>query len=369
VIAGGNPAGTAGVGGFPDPPTGSPGDIAAIARALSGAADDLEHVDGGLRGASATLATDWQGYAAAAYHGASDGLASVARGGAESFRDCARAVSGYSGALEQAQSEIHRLRVLYDAAMAAEASAGSTVSGLQNKLASATKPAQISKLNTGISSAQSDAQNAAFDASGYARRASSTLDEFKHTQARYAQVLSGARLTPGGGPAPGSPFVPFEPAGAPGPGFGVPLTAGAIFPGLLSSAYGGVIPVGNPWANPIPGYGRYEDDTTPEAVPTNDLANAVALVAAPEAAGPVEDLLGSGARTLAERLGIGTAEREAAQGAAGQAAARSGDIGAMNRLEFEASPKHPDLPAENGQGALDNSLQVSANSTRRVGVD
>jgi hypothetical protein len=46
-----------------------------------------------------------------------------------------------------------------------------------------------------------------------------------------------------------------------------------------------------------------------------------------------------------------------------------GDMGAMNRLEFQASPKHPDLPAESGQRSLDNSLQLSDNSTRRVGVD
>jgi hypothetical protein len=41
----------------------------------------------------------------------------------------------------------------------------------------------------------------------------------------------------------------------------------------------------------------------------------------------------------------------------------------MQRLEFEASPKHPDLAPEIGQDALDNSLSISENTTRRVGID
>src|SRR6202035_1084994 len=129
VIPGGNPGG-GGVA-FPNPPTGSPGEITAIARSLSSAADDLERVGGGLRGASATLAQDWQGYAANAYHASSEGLATVAHGGAASFRDCAQALSGYSSALDHAQSEIHRLRGLYDAEVAAQASAAGTIGGLQ----------------------------------------------------------------------------------------------------------------------------------------------------------------------------------------------------------------------------------------------
>ena len=66
---------------------------------------------------------------------------------------------------------------------------------------------------------------------------------------------------------------------------------------------------------------------------------------------------GSDAAKLAEDLGDDGGETAV------------GDMGAMNRLEFQASPKHPDLPAESGQRSLDNSLQLSDNSTRRVGVD
>jgi uncharacterized protein YukE len=241
MIIAGDPGTASGAAGFPDPPTGSPGGVAAIARSLSSAAEDFDRVHGRLNVASSTLAEDWQGYAAAAYHACSDGLASVARGGAESFRDCADALTGYSRALDHAQSEIHRLRGLYDAAMAAEASAAGAVSGLQNKLGAATKQSDITKLSDKISSDQTAVQNAGFSASGYARQATAVLEEFRQAESRYAQVLDGARLTPNGGPAPGSPFEPFEPVGAPGPGFGVPATVGSVVPGLLAGAFGGVI--------------------------------------------------------------------------------------------------------------------------------
>jgi RHS repeat-associated protein len=52
------------------------------------------------------------------------------------------------------------------------------------------------------------------------------------------------------------------------------------------------------------------------------------------------------------------------------------DVGAMKRLEYEASPKHGSTTRGNvsaapkrGQNALDNSVQVKGTSTRRVGVD
>lgn len=113
MILGGDPSGGGpGSAAFPRPPRGSPGGIAAAARALSQAADDLDRADGGLHGASSMLASDWQRYAAAAYHASSDGLAVVARGGDETFRECARAVSGYGRALDRAPWEIRRLCVL-----------------------------------------------------------------------------------------------------------------------------------------------------------------------------------------------------------------------------------------------------------------
>jgi len=309
VIIGGDPGSgsTGSGGGFPDSPTGSPGEIGAIARALVGAGDDFENLESGLRSASATLAEDWQGYAAGAYHACSDGLATVARGGAESFRDCARAVSGYSRALDHAQSEIRRLRVLYDAAMAAEASASSAGGGLENKLASAKKPAELTKLNDKITSDQTDAQNAAYSAGGYARQATAVLEAFKAAQSRYTQVLSGDRLTANGGPAPGSPFRPSEPAGAPGPWFGAPAFGG--MPGDLPAAYGGVIPAGNPLSvsDQIPGYGIYYDATHGNLTSPGDLTNLIVAVASLGMGGPLEDL----AARLAARVGIGAAGRAA----------------------------------------------------------
>jgi uncharacterized protein YukE len=319
MIVGGNP-GAGAV--FPDPPTGSPGEIAAIARSLSGVGDDLEHVDGRLHGASATLAQDWQGWAAAAYHACSDGLASVARGGAESFHACAQAVAGYSHALEHAQSQIKRLRVLYDAATAAEASASSALGGLQSKLASTTKASAVSDLNSRIASAQTASQDAAFSATGYARQAAAVLAEFKHAEGRYTQVLAGARLTPGGGPAPGSPFRPFEPAGAPGPGFGVPATAGAIFPGLLAGAYGGVIPVGDPWASDIPGYGVYMDATHGNATSPGDLTNLIGLLAG-GVIGPFRGLGEEWLIKLAAAVGVGGVGRTAVDEAEQKAIAKA----------------------------------------------
>ncbi|MDQ6775094.1 MAG: hypothetical protein M3071_02490 [Actinomycetota bacterium] len=317
MIPGGNPGG--GSVGFPNPPTGSPGEIAAIARSLSSAADDLDRVGGGLRGASSTLAQDWQGYAANAYHASSDGLATVAHGGAASFRDCAKALSGYSSVLDHAQSEIRRLRRLYDAEMAAQASAASALTGLQSKLASATKPAAVTNLTSQISTAQTAAQNAATGATGYAGQASTVLADFKRAETRYADVLNGTTLTPGGRPALGGPWLPFAPAGAAGPGFGAPTTDGGVLPGALAAAYGGVIPVGNPWASPIPGYGVYEDGHTPEAVPDGVITQAAVLVGSFFAAGPLGDLGAGVLRSLGEALGIGGAG-SAAVTAAGERA-------------------------------------------------
>jgi uncharacterized protein YukE len=317
VIIGGDP-GSAGSGGlgFPDPPTGSPGDIDGISRSLSSAADDFENVESGLRGASATLAEDWKGYAANAYHACSDGLASVARGGAASLRDCARAVSGYSRALDHAQSEIRRLRVLYEAAVAAEASAMTAASGLENRLASATKYSDITKLNSHISADQGSAANAAYSAAGYARQAAAVLEEFKQAQSRYTQLLTGATL-PNGSRGPGSPFGPFaEPAGAPGPGFGLPFAGGAAMPGVLPGVYGGVIPTGNPYSNnQIPGYGPYYDAGHQNLTSPGDLTDVIAGVATLGVDLPVGAVGGALARklaALAAEMGLGTAGREAA---------------------------------------------------------
>jgi uncharacterized protein YukE len=334
IIGGGpGPAATA----FPDPPTGSPGEVGSIARALSQASEDLDHAGAGMRAASATLAQDWQGYAAQAYHACSDGLTSVAQGGAASFRECAEAVSGYARALDHAQSEIRRLRGLYDAEMAAQANAATALNGLANKLGSATKPAAVKDLNSQIFAAQTAGTNAATGATGYARQANAVLEEFRGAETRYAQVLSGATLTPGGRPAPGGPWVPFASAGSPGPGFGVPTTVGGVVPGVLPSLYGGTIPVGNPWSSPIPGYGVYKDATTPEAVPDGIITDGTMLAASFFAAGPLGDLGAGALRSLGEALGIGGAG-SAAITAAGRTAYAERVLGALESGETRSSP-------------------------------
>jgi len=324
MIIGGDPGGGGpGSAAFPAAPQGSPGGIAAAARTLSQAGDELDRAEGGLHGASSMLASDWQGYAAAAYHSSSDGLASVARAGAETFRECAQAVSGYGRALDHAQSEIRRLRVLYDEAKSHQTAASGLASRLEGALLAATKQSEVTRLDTQIKTATGQGQDAGHEADGYALQASHVLTEFRAAEARYAAVLSGDR--PG---SPGAPFAfPFSGGGSPGPGFGVPfnafgpLGAGSFVPGGLN-AYNGVIPVGNPWSSPIPGYGVYMDATRPEAVPTDDLTDAILFIA-PLFAGPVGDLGASALRQLAADFGIGAAGRAAVTDAGQEAIDRA----------------------------------------------
>jgi uncharacterized protein YukE len=304
----GGGAGTA----FPDPPKGSPGEIGAIARSFHDAAGQLEQCEHGLKGASAGLARDWQGYAANAYQASTNGLATVARAAAETFRECGGAMSGYAKALEHAQSEIHRLRRLYDEAQTRQVNAATAASHLSTKLAAATKPADVHQLQGELTHASNQATGAADEAGGYAGRAVQVLSDFHREESNYSQTLAGGRVGPGKHIPAGSPFAaPYTGTGIPGLGFGVPIFPGAfgVSPGGLDP-YNGVIGVGDPWNSDIPGYGIYMDSITPEAVPTNDLTNAIMLVAAPEVAGPVEDLLAAGGRAAAERLGIGAAGRE-----------------------------------------------------------
>jgi uncharacterized protein YukE len=323
IIAGDPGGGGPGSAAFPAAPQGSPGGIAAAARALSQAGDELDHTEAGLHGASSMLASDWQGYAAAAYHASSSGLASVARAGAETFRECAQAVSGYGRVLDHAQSEIRRLRVLYDDAKGRQAAASGLAGRLEGALLGATKQSDVTRLDTQVKTATGQGQDAGHEADGYALQASRVLSEFRAAEARYTAVLSGDR--PG---SPGTPFAsPFSGAGSPGPGFGVPfntfgpLGTGSFVPAGLN-AYNGVIPVGNPWSSPIPGYGVYLDATTPEAVPTDDLTDAILFIA-PLFAGPAGDLGASALRQLAADLGIGAAGRAAVTDAGQEAIDRA----------------------------------------------
>ena len=285
------------------------------------AAGQLDQCEYGLKGASASLTGDWQGYAANAYQASSNGLATVAKAAAETFRECGSAMAGYAKALEYAQSEIQRLRRLYDDAQTRQTAAATAATNLSTKLAGATKPAEVNQLQGELTRASNQATGAGDEASGYAGRAVQVLNEFHREESKYSQTLAGGRVGPGKNIPAGSPFAaPYTGTGLPGLGFGVPVFPGGfgVSPGGLDP-YDGVIPVGDPWNSDIPGYGMYMDSITPEVVPTDDLTNAIMLIAAPEVAGPVEDLLAAGGRAAAERMGIGAIGRGAVDDAGQQA--------------------------------------------------
>jgi hypothetical protein len=240
--------------------------------------------------------------------------------------------------------------------------AATALNGLASKLASATKPAAVQDLNSQISTAQTAGMNAATGATGYARLANAVLEEFRGAESRYAQVLSGATLTPGGRPAPGGPWVPFASAGSPGPGFGVPTAVAGVVPGVLPSLYGGTIPVGNPWSSPIPGYGVYKDATTPEAVPDGIITDGAMLAASFFAAGPLGDLGAGALRSLGEALGIGGAG-SAAMTAAGRTAYAERVLGALETGETRSSS----LAAVMREGAGDRAaaeIQIEINQAQ-----
>lgn len=298
---------------FPEPPTGSPGEIEAIARSLQQAATELEHTERGLTSATEALVADWSGYAANAYRSSSGALAAAARGASATVRDCAEAVAGYARALETTQTDMARLKRLYDDAKGRETAAAATATTLGGHLAAATKPAAIHQLDGDISNANHQAFDAGEEATGYAIQASHSVDEFHRLETRYIQTLTGGQTSVAGRSLPaGSPFAPaFSGTGAAGVGFGVPYTAfGGIVPGGLSG-YDGVIPVGDPWHSDIPGYGAYLDGRTP-VEPTDDLTDAITFVAAPFAGKAAEELLVTGGRAFMEDVGIGGAGQEAA---------------------------------------------------------
>ncbi len=323
---------------FPDPPKGSPGEIAACARTLANGGEDLDHVEGGLRNASSSLESDWKGYAAAAYHASSTALASVARGGSAEFRECAHAVSGYGQALDHAQSEIRRLRTSYDDAKQRQATASGLAGRLGTSLAAAHKPDDITRLSGQITQAQGHADQAGIDADGIARRAQAVIDDFKRQAARYQGILEGQPpgqpANPFGGPFSGGPS-PFSPSGSAGPGFGVPFSGPAldgsgVTPGGLDQ-YSGVLPTGSdPYKSPIPGYPTYWDSRHENLTSPDDLTNLIMLLG-PVAAAPLRDLGGDAVRALARELGIGAGGR-AAVDAAGQQAARNAARG-LARIE------------------------------------
>jgi uncharacterized protein YukE len=314
VIPSGTGGGGAGGLAFPDPPKGDPGGITAAGRSLSKAADDLEGAAGGLRGAGAELEADWQGYAAAAYHSSSGTLAAIARGAGETFRDCAHAVTGYATALDHTQSEIKRLRHLWEDAKHRQGAAQALAGKLAGSITATTKPADATRLSTQAGTCQGQADDAGGEADRYALRATTELTEFKQKASGYESTLEGYQA----GHAPGPFGSPFTAPGTPGRTFGLPSN-GFDVPGTPGShsldPYNGVLPVGDPWNSPIPGYGYYKDATTPEAVGDDDLLN-LALLVSSLGGGAVADLGANALKGLAERLGIGALGKGAAKDAA-----------------------------------------------------
>jgi uncharacterized protein YukE len=292
---------------FPDPPKGDPGAISGCASVLQRAAGDLDHAEAGLHGANGSLQADWQGFAAQAYHAASSGLAAVTRGGAQTFRECASAVSRYGSDLDHVQSELRGLKRLYEDALRRQAAADGLAGRLQTALGSATKQSEISTLGTQIGNAQQQALDAVTEANGHARRAQNLVNDFKRKAQGYAAALSGQAL---GHPGPlGSPF---SAPGMPGAGFGIP-NPGGLFPGVNPDGldpYRGVIPVGDPWNSSIPGYGIYMDATHGNATSPDDLTDLITFFAGGLAAGPLKDLGERALSTVLGGLGYGSAAAE-----------------------------------------------------------
>ncbi len=321
MIPGGTGGGGTGNAPFPDPPKGDPAGLTSAARSLGNAADDLENAEGGLHGANAELEADWQGYAANAYHSSSSTLAHVARGASETFRECAHAVSGYAAALDQCQSEIKRLRHAWEKAKQRQAANDALALKLVNSITPTTKPDDATRINTQVTTATGQATDAGIDADHYALRANHALTEFKHKASTYQTTLEG--YSPG--EAPGPFGAPFTAPGTPGRTFGLP-SDGFPLPGDAHSLdpYNGVIPVGDPWNSPIPGYGVYKDATTPEVAPVDDLTNLVLLVSTLGGSAAV-DVGANALKALAEELGVGSLGRGAVGAAYDKAAQEAVD--------------------------------------------
>jgi uncharacterized protein YukE len=295
---------------FPEAPQGDPGAISGCASTLRSAADDLEHAESGLHGASGSLQSDWQGFAAQAYHAASNGLAAVVRGGAETFRECAAAVSKYGADLDHVQSQLRHLKQQYEDAVRRETGADGLAGRLQGALAATTKQPEITKLGRQIGNAEQQAQDAVHEANGYALRAQGLVTEFKGKAQAYAATLNGQDLRHGG------PLgAPFSPPGTPGSGFGIP-NPGDVFGGVNPDgldAYAGVIPVGDPWNSFIPGYGIYMDATHGNLTSPDDLTNLIVTIATLGGGALLRNLAPDALRAIATELGIGGAGRAAAE--------------------------------------------------------
>jgi hypothetical protein len=77
-----------------------------------------------------------------------------------------------------AQSEIQRLRRLYDDAQTRQVNAATAATHLSTQLAAATKPAEVHQLQGEFTHASNQVTGAADEASGYAGRAVQVLSDF-----------------------------------------------------------------------------------------------------------------------------------------------------------------------------------------------
>jgi uncharacterized protein YukE len=358
--------GGAGIAAFPDPPQGDPGQIADAARRLTDAGGSLDDVETGLRGASNEVALDWQGYAASLYHGCTEQLTGIARGAAETFRDCAHAVSSYGRDLDDVQQKVKALKTQYDDAVHRQQTATGQALGFSNQITSATKPDDATRLSGEASAASRQAGDATGDANHYAQLATQAINDFKDKARGYASTLEG--IDPG---TPGGPLAsPFVASGSPGPTFGFPglrnpLTGGSPTPVDLT----GVAHVGDPWNSPIPGYGTHMDATHGNLQSTDDLTDLILLLAAPVAGKAVEGLGGAALDWLTGKgvsksgeIAIDKIEQKVLEGGRNL----PGRFSNAGRTALErAGLKDPDVPLtpkelEEGQAEFDRFIKKTA---------
>jgi uncharacterized protein YukE len=344
--------GGAGIGAFPDPPHGDPGQIAAAARRLGDAGGYLEDVDTGLRTASGEVAQDWQGYAAGLYHGCTTQLSGIAHGAAQTFRDCQQAVSSYGQSLDDVQQKVNGLKTQYDDAVGRQQTAANQALGFSNQITPTSKPADVTRLSGQASDAARQAGDATRDANHYILLATQAISDFRDKARGYASTLEGIEPGRSGGPL-GSPFIA---GGSPGPTFG--------FPGNWFSRHDaqpvpvdltGVARVGDPNHPDIPGYGMYEDHQHGNLQGTDDLTNLILLLGVPVVGKAAEGLGGAALDWLtskgvdkAGQVAIDKIEQKVLEGSA-KLRTKIGD-GARSALrgggDDPVDPVAPKTPAE-----------------------
>lgn len=290
-----------GGGAFPEPPKGEPGGIRSAARQLDRAHDRLHEVAVGLHAGVEGMAQDWNGDAAGRYRLATQGLARAARAAAGTFADCSACVGKYADALEKAQDGLEHLRTQYDAAKQRAADAAASAMTIGAAMAMPDAPDHLAADLTRAQTAESDADG---DADRILQRAQQVLDDFHDAERDTIATLTG-RDAPGAGglAAPfGGGVAPARGVGnAFAPGFGVPL--GGLDP------FNGLIRVGDPWNNDVPGFSTYWDGTHPSAEPVDDLTIAITAVAGGVGISSIRAAASELAGGLARTFGIQSAKK------------------------------------------------------------